>query len=257
MFEKYTLPEYEGGEETTNKKEENTEEFNPLAPDILELEITTDGPVNAVNNGPAVNKHSTGANNVAFDSDVNKNVLVFDGTSSGENYLVPTSTFESTLSGGFAYEVYFKATSNGLADKNYMSVIDYCEAGGFGLNLYKTDNSSVLTIKAEIKIGSGYIYPEYNITVGEWVHCVFNYDGDSIQLYINGVLVDEVEASGSLALPNFGSSQKALCIGSGASAYNGGISGDRFIGSIAVCNIFSAPVTAENVALMYSTNTAK
>ena len=259
MFEKYTLPEYDNSEETTEreetteKNEETTEAFDPLARDVFEMDVTANGPVNALNNGVAVNKYGTGANNVSFDSDLNKNVLVFDGTSEGENYLISAGLFESTLSDGFAYEVYFKATSNGLSNKNYMSVIDYCEAGGFGLNLYKTSDSSVLTIKGEIKIGSGYVSPEYNVNVGEWVHCVFSYDGNNIQLYVNGVLVDEVEASGSLGLPNFGGSEKVICIGSGAS--KGAISGDRFIGSIAVCNIFSTPVTAEEVGAMFEQHT--
>ena len=257
MFEKYTLPEHkEPGDETDDKEEEITEPFDPLSPDILELEVTDGGASNASSSNIALNKVGSGANNVAFDNDINKNVLVFDGTSSGENYLFSTNSFESTLSDGFAYEVYFKATSNGLASKSYMSVLDYCEAGGFGLNLYKTNDASVLTVKAEIKIGNAYVNPVATINVGEWVHCVFSYDGEKIQLYVNGVLAGELEANGSLTLPNFGSSAKVICIGSGASASNGGMSGDRFIGSIAVCNLLSAPVTAEEAALMYSTNTA-
>ena len=137
-----------------------------------------------------------------------------------------------------------------------MSVFDYCEGGGFGISLHKnTGDSSVLTIKAEIKIGSSYINPVADINVGDWVHCVFVYDGEQADLYVNGVLVSSEATTSDMMLPDFASSPKIMCIGSGAS--KGQISGDRFIGSLAICNLFSAPVTADDVALMYSTNTAK
>ena len=133
--------------------------------------------------------------------------------------------------------------------------MDYCEAGGFGLNVYNVGDPNKLLIKAEIKIGSSYVSPEATINVGEWVHCVFSYDGTNIDLYVNGVLASSIKATSSLALPNFASAPKIIAIGSGASKNQ--ISGDRFIGSIAVCNIFSDPITAEDAAAMYEANAKK
>lgn len=247
MAGKYDIPEYVAPEDGAGAK------ADPMNPDLLKLEITANGATNTAANGPALTPHGgTAANKIQNDTTIGKNVLVFDGSTAGENYTFVTNTFEQTLLDGFACEVYFKAEA---ITKNYVSVIDYCEAGGFGINLYKTADPNVLSIHAEIKIGSSYIYPEYNVNVGEWVHCVFVYNGDKAELYVNGELVDSEAASSDMMLPDFASSPKIMCIGSGAS--KGQISGDRFIGSLAICNLFSAPVTADDVALMYSTNTAK
>ncbi len=253
MYGKYTLPEYVASDDDGADVK-----VDPLNPDILKLEITSGGASNTAESGPALTPYGeVAANNIEIDAEIGKNVLIFDGSTEGENYTFITNTFESTLLDGFACEVYFKATSDGPADKTYVSVFDYCQAGGFGINLFKTGDPTTLAIKAEIKIGSGYIFPEpvYNIKVGDWVHCVFVYDTEKAYLYVNGVLVGSVDTNAVIALPDFGSSPKIMCIGSGAGA--GSISGDRFIGSLAICNLFSAPVTADDVALMYSTNTAK
>ena len=164
------------------------------------------------------------------------------------------------ISDGFSYEVMFKITNASFSNK-YIGILDFEEAGGFGLNLYKNDsNPNKPTLKAEVATGSStWTSLEYTIDVGKWYHCVYVYDGKSATLYVNGAKVAEnTSINGSYRAPSFSSrvGEEYLCIGACAQAWQ--VTGvksngmNAMTGSIAVCNLLPNVLTAIEATALYN-----
>ena len=230
-------------------------------PDILNLQINSDGSVvNGAQFRPALNSatQSGGTKEVVYDETLGKSVISFVANGNPSSYTLPAGEFEGIFADGFAYEVVVKVTdiSKITGSVTYHGVLDYEEAGGFGLNIHKGTDGK-FRLESEIAFDNGSRYWEAdttgNLEFDTWYHCVFVYDGSSTALYINGVKVDGAEGLTSPYHPTgFGSASPYICIGgcAAAGAPNAGVQG--MTGSIAAANIFCDPITAEEVAELFA-----
>lgn len=228
---------------------------------ILKLKIEDDGTVsNDIESGMPLNTNDYAGleKTVSKDSEINKNVITFVGnTDKPSTYNIPATTFMSTLADGFSYEVMFKITDNTFSS-NYVGVLDFEESGGFGLDIYKSSDSSKAIIHAEVAYGTGWNSLEYTIELNKWYHVVYSYDGTNAVLYINGEEVAKASLNAAFRAPNFVSrtGEEFICIGACAQAWgtNGkkstGING--MTGSIAIANIFATPLTASQATALYN-----
>ena len=229
-------------------------EVDPSAP-ILELVIGNDGKVsNGVAGRPVVESYDkTGSKVVSKDTTINKNVITFTPNST---MWKPTSAY--LVKDGFSFEVYFKV-DNVNAFQNYVGILDYEEAGGFGLVINKSSTDpSKYVLALELAVGPNSAGRQWktiyhDLTIGEWTHCVFSYSGpekDTMELYVNGTLVGSLSLTADMVMPVFtGGRTPAICIGACTDSTDGARNG--FAGSIAVCNIFADPITADEAKALY------
>lgn len=231
---------------------------------ILKLTISDNGTVaNSAEGRAPITSHdfSGSKKTVSKDNDINMNVITFDGVATAPSvYNMAASNLTPLVSDGFSYEVMFKITNASFANK-YVGILDFEEAGGFGLNLYKNESDpNKPTLKAEVATGSSWTALDYTINVGQWYHCVYVYDGkSSAALYVNGAKVAEnTSISGSYRAPSFSSraGEEYLCIGACAQAWQ--VAGTKsngmnaMTGSIAVCNILPGVLTASEATALYN-----
>lgn len=234
-------------------EQEDEGERDPLDPDVIELVINEDGThSNGANHGwPLIvsNDPSGEGKFVYVNPDVNRPVVLFDGIST---YSVDSLDINNTLADGFSYEVYFRVTS--AVSSGYKGVFDYEENGGFGLDIYPSSEPNSVDISAEIALGSsGWKKLSHTVELYKWVHCVYTYDGKTYALYINGELVGSAKSSDDMRLPRFdGGGTPYICIGACAQTKTIGSGG--FSGEIAICNMFSEGLTAEQAAALYEKN---
>ena len=234
------------GETSTNKE-------------IISLDIAADGTVkNDAENGVALSSNGA-AKTVKKDISINKNVVSFTGGSSSPGvYTVPTANLpDSKFADGFSVEVMFKATSGNLST-NYVGIFDYCEAGGFGINLYKNTNDlNTPTLEFDLAYLNSsnenkYVTMTVPVNVGEWYHCVVSYDSENgtVSWYLNGEHVETKSVPGTYNPPKLYNVPEYICIG--ALAASGVYGKDGFVGDMAVCNLFEDKVSARDVSTMYN-----
>ena len=213
-----------------------------VVPDILQLVINRDGTVsNGVSNGPLVESYGTGKI-VSIDSATGLNVVTFPSTDSV--YDVQIGDYYSDMEDAFSMEVYFKLDA--IPTKLYQGIVENCEAGGFGL--YVFDDASIkfyLNLDGEYAIVTA---PE-KAQIGQWYHCVCVWDGNLVQIYMDGQLVDEYESN--YAFVTFPSVDTAwyLSIAGCCSAGNHGDLG--MCGSVGICNLYTKSLSADQVASLY------
>ncbi|MBQ9132306.1 MAG: LamG domain-containing protein [Clostridia bacterium] len=152
-------------------------------------------------------------------------------------------------------EVLFKVNT-GTFGSDYVGMVDHEEAGGWGLNLYKSADANKPVLKAELAYGSTWNTIEYTVEVGKWYHAVMTYDGNNVSLYINGELVKTDTLSAAYRAPNFGTNCY-VCIGACAQQWRGDGGGKAtgksgFMGDIADVNIHVNPLTEAEIKALYA-----
>lgn len=228
---------------------------------ILKLDIADDGTVsNASVSGIKLNYKDVAVDStyvtIGKDDAIGKNAIAFTPRAMWnptDSYAIAVdSSLNEDFKNGFAYEVYFK--TNSAPSSYYIGILDYIEAGGFGLNILP-GTSNTGTLRAIINTGSEMTI-DTPVNFGEWYHVVFTYNGvDTANLYVNGVLVGTKALTASIKLPSFGKNDPHLCIG--ACTTSGDYDQNGLNGSIAICNIFSTPITdANKVEKMYAKATS-
>lgn len=117
------------------------------------------------------------------------------------------------------------------------------QGGGIGLGVV---NYGELTFFAHV--GGSYREPKTHISAGEWVHAVGVVDGSTVKLYVNGRLVDLVEAeAGAIKYPEKTDAQKFVI---GADV-NGAGAGENFSHvSVRLARIYDRALTAEEIKLL-------
>lgn len=117
------------------------------------------------------------------------------------------------------------------------------QGGGIGLGVV---NYGELTFFAHV--GGSYREPKTRISAGEWVHAVGVVDGSTVKLYVNGRLVDLVEAeAGAIKYPEKADAQKFVI---GADV-NGEGAGENFSHvSVSLARIYDRALNAEEVKLL-------
>jgi hypothetical protein len=168
---------------------------------------------------------------------------------------IDASTLSNDFANGFAVELMFKVNSASFSS-NYVGIVDHEEAGGWGMNLYKSTEANKAVLKAEFAYASTWNEIAYTVNIGEWYHAVMVYEGNTVSLYINGELIKTDTLSGSYRAPNFGTNCY-ICIGACAQQWRGDGGGKAtgkagFMGDIADVNIYVNPISAEEVAALYA-----
>lgn len=213
-----------------------------VVPDILQLVINSDGTVsNGVADGPAVESYGA-AKTVSVDPATGLNVVTFPSADSV--YDVQIGDYYGDMGSAFTLEVYFKLDA--IPASGYQGIVENCEAGGLGL--YVFDDASIkfyLSLDGQYAIVTA---PE-KAQVGQWYHCVCVWDGDIVQLYMDGQLVDEYTSD--FAYVTFPSVDTAwyLSLAGCCSAGSHGAAG--ISGSMGICNLYTTPLTANQVVSIY------
>ena len=87
------------------------------------------------------------------------------------------------------------------------------------------------------------------VTAGQWVHIAGVFDGSAVKLYINGQQVAETAASGTFSQPDSSSQYLGIGADSGKDAQT---IETAFQGKIADTKLYSAALSAEQIAARYS-----
>ncbi|MFC6295801.1 LamG-like jellyroll fold domain-containing protein [Lactiplantibacillus daoliensis] len=135
---------------------------------------------------------AVGQPQLTTDPEVTGKVAKFDGQS---GYLLPyTNDRFAQLASGTTIEAYFKDDG---AQAGEHEIFSNQESGGLGLGVH---NGQVIFYA---HVGKGYKEPKSKLRPGKWVHAVGVYDqqGHTAKLYLDGKLVSSVDAPGTLNGP--------------------------------------------------------
>ncbi len=172
------------------------------------------------------------------DAPLGRQVGEFDGSSA---FLYPIGEQYPALSDGFAVECVFKYNDDLPASgEERGNLCGAKEAGGFSVTLY----GNKLSFNPHI---GGYKNLQAEVESDRWYHVVGSWDGQKAQLWLDGVLVKEVDAPGSLTVPPNATAHN-LVIGGDASTNNRA----QFMApaTIAVTRLFSEPLDRQQVAAL-------
>lgn len=178
----------------------------PPAPDLLEVTFEDGTATDAASNRTAT---SHGEPQIAVESSLARQVATFDGDD-GFAYPLTSSDYE-VMAEGFTVECSFQYTED-IASTG--TICGNRQGGGFGL-IAKDDQLQFM-----VHDGDGYKYAKAPMTINRWYHAVGVFTGDSVQLYVNGQLIDETAAAGAMLIPPNEQSHNFVI---GADSSNGGI----------------------------------
>ncbi|MFU8851530.1 LamG-like jellyroll fold domain-containing protein [Micromonospora sp. SL1-18] len=143
---------------------------------------------------------------IAQDSAVKARVATFDGSDDAYSYAFGDQW--SKINTQVSIECTLK--SNGtLPNSGEHSVCSEKESGGYSIVIY----GDKLTFTAYV--GGGYKSAQTQIVSGRWYHAVGTWDGQTIRLYVDGVLAAQTPAAGTLGLPT-GAARNSFYIGADA-----------------------------------------
>ena len=155
------------------------------------------------------------------------------------------------MANGFTFEIQFRMDR---MPGSYWYIAACVSDGGFGVNV---DSTGKLTYTLYDGGAARKVVVEGAIAAQEWYHLVGVYDeaNDVTTVYLNGKAIGSVACPGgeesTFRVPQHDA--KFLCIG-GNSSINGSNSYVSRLshGDIAVCNLYSDPLTADEVAALYA-----
>jgi len=174
----------------------------PVA-DILDVDFADGTPKDDAQN-LAVTVH--GEPVIVQDTAVKAPVASFDGANDAYSYAFGDQW--SKISSRVSIECTLK--SNGtLPNSGEHSVCSDKESGGYSIVIY----GDKLTFTAYVN--GGYKSAQTAIVSGRWYHAVGTWDGQTVRLYVDGVLAAEAPAAGTLGLPG-GAARNAFYIGADA-----------------------------------------
>ena len=212
-------------------------------PDVFKLVFREDGTAyNAVTGEDLV---KTGRATTATDETLGMTVGVFSGN--GDYQWRDIAKYYDVMAGSFTFEVYART------DRTVTSTTDICSSqqrGGFGFE-YKPDGNVYYFLHSET--ANVYIQPGAAMPVGEYVHLVGTCDGTTVCLYMNGELVSSLPFTGNVF---FQLQPTAQYLSIGADSGTDYASGACLTGRVAVTNIYSYALTAEQVAALYAARPA-
>lgn len=157
------------------------------------------------------------------------------------------SEFQNALADGHTLEalVMFDAESDGSKEIKPFSSM---QAGGTGFLITTSSQGNCLTFLPHV--GGSYRWANSNITPvrGKYYHLVGVYDKEAqkARIYVDGVLKNEVDATGNFTLA--GSGARWFCIGGDAASSYGEAS---WKGDIVLARIYDAPLSEGSVAMLW------
>ena len=182
-----------------------------------------------------------GTPTTVYDETQGKYIGVFDGQSAYVCYDVDDCY--AMLYEGFTFETYVRMDA--APASGYVNHFSNMESGGFGFE-YKSDGRMMFYVHAG---GSYQIAVIPQLATGTWAHLVATYNREALIFYVNGEEVVRLAATGPVKPPKV----QFLAIGAD-SALGGGCSAYATC-TVGCANVYSAPLTASQVAALYAAYT--
>lgn len=226
-----------------------------LVADLLDVEFHNDG--TATDLSPMHNQveYVPGAALMTYYNDsYGRYIAHFNqtpGTNMSSSYYkvdyAANSAFQNALADGHTLEVLvmFDAESDGSKEIKPFSSM---QSGGTGFLITTTAQGNCLTFLPHV--GGSYRWANSNITPvrGKYYHLVGVYDKEAqkARIYVDGVLMNEVDATGSFTLA--GSGARWFCIGGDAASSYGEAS---WKGDIVLARVYDAPLSKGAVEMLW------
>ncbi|MFD6422883.1 LamG-like jellyroll fold domain-containing protein [Streptomyces sp. NPDC060198] len=210
------------------------------SPDVLAVDFADRTPADRAQQLAPVVK---GAPQITGDPGAGKPVATFNGTS--DAYTYPFAGQWSKLTGGFTVGCRFRWNGATVPASGQKAICSNAQSGGADLQI----DSGQLAFSVN---AGGYKYTHAPIVAGRWYDAVATWDGQSVKLYVDGVLASATAAPGALTVPTSGAQNWTL----GAdSASAGGIETPSPV-SISTADVWTGALTAGQVAAFSAANGA-
>ena len=224
-----------------------------LSADVLSLEFNTDGSATDSASGAVLDRIGTGS--VSYDEELGMNVASFDGFSGfkfsgvADYYRRFVTSFSTTA----------MLRVDELPEKS-CAVGSNTDSAGFGLTI--TPAGELKFYCRGLSAGNNkYIVASTGavVTPGEWIHVACVFDGKLMRMYINGELATLYEdgvtvgtsvAFGERVFVEPSGLGRAFMVGGDITSY--GLLESGFIGDIAIMEIYSRNLSADEIAQIYS-----
>ena len=206
--------------------------------DVLDVIFQEDGTaINAVT-GDVLKTY--GNPTVSYDQDMQKHVATFDGIDDAYGFW-GISNWYDVLGTSFTMETY--AYLEKQPTKENAGILANLQSAGMGFSYHKSGSMHFYTRNS----ADAYTYPGVTVEPGSWLHLTGTYDGTAVKFYINGALVAEEAATGSLVVPVY--MARCMCIGADSA-----VDGQQgFLdGKIATARVYSDVLSADQVAQLYN-----
>lgn len=167
-------------------------------PDVLDVDFSATGPVDHVK-GRTVSK--AGTPSYAVDPTLNVYTGTYDGTTPSTDAFDVADSYTGAPSvlASFTTECVFKWNGS-FAPADTQNVCSGRNGGGFGF--FTQSGKSNITFSAYINGAQKILpYPSQSLTPGAWYDAVGTFDGQSLKLYVNGVLASQTAVTGTLTPP--------------------------------------------------------
>jgi hypothetical protein len=198
----------------------------------------------AQDHSPAAHVITGGNDNIAFDDTLGKPVATFNKTAAA-TFKVPWSNSDYTAyNSSQTVEMVIKPTPDTAGVNDPMG---NTQNAGTGWEITKpsTANATTGTIGYWLHLGGSYKSISGTINYSQWNHVVGTYDGQRMRLYINGVKVSELAASGIVSTPS-GAAQAWYL---GADVSPSGLPEFAYLGQLSQAQIHDAAWTPQQVAM--------
>lgn len=220
-----------------------------VEPDVLKLVLNTDGTAtNAVDSELAVESH--GADKVvAYNDAIGMNAVTLNGEQ--DIYTMDLRDWVAELENAYSIEVYFQITAFKTGE-SHLPIVSTAEGGGFALEMVHGETG---VLQYVVRLDGAYECITTNVELNKWYHMVGTWDGNFITLYVDGVQIGTYDSA--YAFMNFPVAENLqfLTIGGDTTLHKDGTIGNPGAASqVAVCNLYSIPLTAEEVQLAYIHN---
>jgi hypothetical protein len=212
------------------------------SPDVLDVNFANGAPVDHASNLTA---DVIGTPSVGLDPTLRTNVATFDGKTSAYGFGITGSQW-SEITKAVTIECVLRYNGSLPNGGSGTSGPAFCSSkNGSGYGFVLTDG----TLHWEANFGGGYTGPTYTLPAGNtWYDVIGTWDGSTLSLYVNGVLVDATGETGTPGIPTAGGQNFNL--GADVSATDGA---ENFIpSSIARARIWSTALTADQVATEFT-----
>lgn len=187
-------------------------------------------------NGKWANALTYNHNEVYNQANNDTEIKVFNGTSDYITLGSANYDFSKNITVAARFKIYEYGTETQVITGNI-------EGAGFYLGL--SGKNKIRFRHQESSTTDQNLYSQAKIELDTWYNAVVTYDGTIMKLYVNGVLEDSIEYSGSIT-----KSASPIAIG-GNPGKDGTVSGAYFAGVISEAIIMKEPLTEEEVFKNY------
>ena len=178
---------------------------------------------------------------VAEDKEIGKTVADFDKVDASMYAVYDfNKDIHDKLSDGFTFETYVKLYD----DTSYCGILAYTQSGGASIDFDEAKGAIGFGIRSSS--GFVYVYDTERVSTDEYYHVVGVYDGETVSLYYDGVLIGS-SAAGEIVFPSI----ENTYLGVGGDMSDTDQGEDQLTGSIAIARVYSEPLNASQVYNLY------